>query len=124
MVVLASVPPVIYLWRRFLHLQATPHLLSSWFPHTVVAQDGSLQFSGDAASKVKALRCRMFEGLAKLRNSGLPLQTALVLARLATAGDAVYASQCQVLSQQDSQQLDEITLNSFRSLLNVSSAEP
>ena len=88
-------------------------------PFPVTDTDGQLVFASEAADKVKATRVQMFERLARLRNAGLPLQTALVLARFATSGDAVYVSQCQVIDKPDAIQLDEIALAGMRKLLNV-----
>ncbi len=99
-----------------------PKILKQALP--TIGDNGLLQFSSEPANKMKADRIKMFERLANLRGSGLPLQTAIILARFATSGDAVYASQCQVISQQDGIQLDEITLHGIRSLLNILSTEP
>jgi hypothetical protein len=65
----------------------------------------------------------MFERLGKLRSSGLPLQTALVLARFATSGDAVYVSQCQVIAKQDATPPDQIAVAGTRKLLNFLNTE-
>jgi hypothetical protein len=102
--------------------QVLPTILKQPLP--TITSTGQLQFSSEAVNKIKANRVRLFERLAKLSDAGLPLQTVLVIARFATSGDAVYASQCQLLSHQQASQLDEIALNGIRNLLNVLPTEP
>ena len=100
---------------------ALPTVLKQRLP--TVSEAGIIQFSSEGLDKVVANRTKLFQRLTKLRDAGLPLQTVLVIARFATAGDTVYASQCQVLSQQQASQLDEIALNGVRDLLHISHTE-
>ena len=93
-------------------------------PLPTVAPDGTtLVFSAAPFVKVLDDRRRSLDRLHQLAQSGLPLQTALVLARFCTAGDAVYMSQCQSITDAQAAQLDDVTLAGVRGLLKIAPHE-
>ena len=92
----------------FIQVPDIPAVLKQ--PLLTIDAEGNLAFGTVGLVKFIDNRQQMFERLGKLRNAGLPLQTALVLARFATSGDAVYASQCQLIPQEIANQIDLLTL--------------
>ena len=85
--------------------------------------DPALLFTNEPCEEVLAERRRTLNRFSELKAAGLATHLAVSLARVATAGDAVYLQQCQPLTEAQCSALDTAVLDGIFDLLGVETSE-